>query len=398
MNRDGLKKIYLINSADFQFAQIDLSDNTLLLGESGVGKTTIMRAILFFYTMNHDSTILNINTETKKSFTQWYFQHANSYIVYEYIKNGVKFLFIVSSRGKIHYTFIDVANSGLGVIDLLLSDNTPVTLEQLNENLQKHSLQYYQTTRKENYINAFHRFSQKGSKIRHKSDRDFSLFENRVAREEFSKTLSNIFATSKVSSDSIKRTIVSLVDESSTNINLKEIKDSLSEYVDERDEITKFEKQIPSIKNLSQSMDEYKEKKRIFKNSANEIDVIKRHSRVKLLELEDKYEEIEKSQLELNREYNPKIEKSKKILSKQSAKNSVDKSDISRLKIKQQDYKSKNIDALVKEFEQKRYYSDSLTQYQNRYDALTSDAKDIENRYSKIFHNYIVVGILIFWI
>jgi len=51
MSRDGLKKLYLIKSAGFEFCEMDLHSNTLLLGESGVGKTTIMRAVLFFYTM-----------------------------------------------------------------------------------------------------------------------------------------------------------------------------------------------------------------------------------------------------------------------------------------------------------------------------------------------------------
>lgn len=49
LHTNGLKKIYLLNSADYQFTEIDLSENTLLLGESAVGKTTLMRAIFFLY-------------------------------------------------------------------------------------------------------------------------------------------------------------------------------------------------------------------------------------------------------------------------------------------------------------------------------------------------------------
>ena len=62
MSSDGLKKIYLIKSAGYEFNEIDLRDNTLLLGESGVGKTTIMRAVLFFYKyltkINHQNGII----------------------------------------------------------------------------------------------------------------------------------------------------------------------------------------------------------------------------------------------------------------------------------------------------------------------------------------------------
>ena len=76
-NYDGLKKVYLIKSADYQFAEIDLTQNTLLLGDSGVGKTTLMRAVLFFYTMDYSNTMLNINSETKKPFIEWYFKFNN---------------------------------------------------------------------------------------------------------------------------------------------------------------------------------------------------------------------------------------------------------------------------------------------------------------------------------
>ena len=40
MSRDGLKKIYLIKSAGYEFNEIDLRDNTLLLigTEQTVGK------------------------------------------------------------------------------------------------------------------------------------------------------------------------------------------------------------------------------------------------------------------------------------------------------------------------------------------------------------------------
>ena len=67
MSKDGLKKIYLIKSAGYEFVEIDIADNTLLLGESGVGKTTLMRAVLFFYTMDYSDTMLNLTSETKKS-------------------------------------------------------------------------------------------------------------------------------------------------------------------------------------------------------------------------------------------------------------------------------------------------------------------------------------------
>ena len=70
----GLKKIIFIDSAKFKYIDMDISENTLLLGASGVGKSSIMRAVLFFYTMNSDKENLGIAIgETKKGFNDWYF-------------------------------------------------------------------------------------------------------------------------------------------------------------------------------------------------------------------------------------------------------------------------------------------------------------------------------------
>ncbi len=94
----GLVKILLIESAMFRYVDLDISINTLLLGNSGVGKTSIMRAILFFYTMDSDSAILGLtDSETKKTFIDWYFDiNGASYIAYQYTSENGEFLFIVS--------------------------------------------------------------------------------------------------------------------------------------------------------------------------------------------------------------------------------------------------------------------------------------------------------------
>ena len=44
-----LNKIVFINSASVQYAEIELDGNVHLIGTQGVGKSTLLRAILFFY-------------------------------------------------------------------------------------------------------------------------------------------------------------------------------------------------------------------------------------------------------------------------------------------------------------------------------------------------------------
>lgn len=69
----------LINSANFQFADIDLSKEVFFVGDNASGKTTTTRAIHFLYNGNGDK--LGIPT-TKSSFSKHYFPNDDSYIIY----------------------------------------------------------------------------------------------------------------------------------------------------------------------------------------------------------------------------------------------------------------------------------------------------------------------------
>jgi ABC-type phosphate/phosphonate transport system ATPase subunit len=44
-----LNKIVFINSASVKYAEIELDGNVHLIGTQGVGKSTLLRAILFFW-------------------------------------------------------------------------------------------------------------------------------------------------------------------------------------------------------------------------------------------------------------------------------------------------------------------------------------------------------------
>ena len=83
-----LNKIIFINSAQIKYAEINLDGNVHFIGTQGVGKSTLLRAILFFY--NADTTKLGIPKE-KKSYTDYYFENPNSYIIYEVVRNEEKF-------------------------------------------------------------------------------------------------------------------------------------------------------------------------------------------------------------------------------------------------------------------------------------------------------------------
>ena len=77
------------------------------IGTQGVGKSTLLRAILFFY--NADKAKLGIAKE-KKGFDEFYFPFQNSYIIYEVAKEtGFFCIMAFKSAGRVAFRFFDAA-------------------------------------------------------------------------------------------------------------------------------------------------------------------------------------------------------------------------------------------------------------------------------------------------
>ena len=89
----NLSKVVFINSANIPYAEVRLDGNVHFIGTQGVGKSTILRAILFFY--NADKTHLGIPKE-KKNFDSFYLPFTNSYIVYEVFRETGSYCVCVS--------------------------------------------------------------------------------------------------------------------------------------------------------------------------------------------------------------------------------------------------------------------------------------------------------------
>ena len=100
-----LNKIVFINSASVKYAEIELDGNVHLIGTQGVGKSTLLRAILFFY--NANKTKLGIPRE-KKGFDDYYFEYQNSYIIYEVKKDNIPFCVLAYKvNGKVAFRFFN---------------------------------------------------------------------------------------------------------------------------------------------------------------------------------------------------------------------------------------------------------------------------------------------------
>ena len=93
-----LNKVIFINSANIPYAEIAVDGNVHFTGTQGVGKSTVLRALLFFY--NADKHRLGIQ-QGQKPFDEFYFRQSNSYILYEVMReNGAYTILVGRYQGR----------------------------------------------------------------------------------------------------------------------------------------------------------------------------------------------------------------------------------------------------------------------------------------------------------
>ena len=100
-----LNKIIFINSANISYAEVSVDGNVHFTGTQGVGKSTVLRALLFFY--NADKHKLGIQ-RGQRPFDEFYFKLANSYILYEVMRDNGAYTVLVSRyQGHATWRFLD---------------------------------------------------------------------------------------------------------------------------------------------------------------------------------------------------------------------------------------------------------------------------------------------------
>ena len=230
-----LNKIIFINSAHVPYAEIKLDGNVHFIGTQGVGKSTLLRSILFFY--NVDKSKLGIKTQAgQKGYDEFYLPHQNSYIIYEVCRETGKFFVMTFlSHGRTAFRIVDCAYDKRFFVE----EDGSVRYEwgRISEQIGTRVF-------KSNIIRGYEEFRDiiyGNSQQVTKELRRFSLMESTKYRQ-VPLTIQNIFLNQSLESRVIKDTIIDSMDFASDNIDLNRYREELKSFRQQYEDIWKWYK------------------------------------------------------------------------------------------------------------------------------------------------------------
>ncbi|RYG28169.1 MAG: ATP-binding protein, partial [Chitinophagaceae bacterium] len=237
-----LNRVFFINSATIPYAEVMLDGNVHLIGTQGVGKSTLLRAILFFY--NADSLKLGISKE-KKNFADYYFPYSNSYVIYEVMRETDPFCIIVAkTSGKVNFRFIDGAfrKEYFMSADGIAFDKWEETRKRLDEAGIDYSVKI---DRYEDYRNVLY-----GNPETSRKDLSrYSILQSKQY-QNIPRTIQNVFLNSKLEAEFIKQTIIMSLNEQDITIDLTQYAHHLKDFERQLADIQKYKE--PSVRKVAE--------------------------------------------------------------------------------------------------------------------------------------------------
>ena len=221
-----LNKIVFINSANIPYAEISVDGNVHFTGTQGVGKSTVLRALLFFY--NADKQRLGIQ-QGQKPFDEFYFRQSNSYILYEVRRDNGAYTILVSRyQGRASWRFIDAPYQREWLIDndkQVLSDWVKIR-ERIGKNIVV-------SARIES--GAMFKDIIFGNTHDHKYAR-YALVQS-SHYQNIPRSIQNVFLNTKLDADFVKNTIIQSMADEELPIDLQTYRRLVTDFEREYDEI-----------------------------------------------------------------------------------------------------------------------------------------------------------------
>ncbi len=225
-----LSRIVFVNSANIRYGEVRLDGNVHLIGTQGVGKSTVLRAILFFYT--GDKTHLGISRE-KKSFDDFYLPGANSYIAYEVESEfGAFTVLVFRSHAHSVFRFIGAPFRREWLIDEKgeVTTDSSVIRSRLDGAPMTRIVDEYQEYRDIIYGNK---------RVTGKEFARFCIMET-PKYQNIPRSLQNVFLGAKVDADFIKDIIIRSLGDEEPGIDLVYFRSQLAGFEREYNDISQW--------------------------------------------------------------------------------------------------------------------------------------------------------------
>lgn len=375
-----LNKVVFINSATIPYAEVMVDGNVHLIGTQGVGKSTLLRAVLFFY--NADTLKLGISKE-KKNFAEYYFPYQNSYLIYEVVRESNPFCILAfKSQGKVCFRFIDGAYQREQYIS---ADGR--AYEKWEDIRQSLDAQRIDSSRKidryEEYRDILYGNTETGKKDFVK----YALLQSKQY-QNIPRTIQNVFLNSKLEAEFIKQTIIMSLNEEEISIDLQSYTHHLKNFEQQLNDIHLY-KQPHIMKQAEQVIKNHlaikhleSEKNKFALQLAWSAAQVKR-AIPKQLDKKDKLEG-EKSGLadkaaSADQRFRTKMEKIRGEIS-------VLDNDIKKAKEKADFYSKQNIDHIIERISRKKELEGTLLQLNKERQTLTSHFSEVTVKYDALLN------------
>lgn len=221
-----LNKIIFINSANIPYAEISVDGNVHFTGTQGVGKSTVLRALLFFY--NADKHRLGIQLG-QKSFDEFYFRQSNSHILYEVMRDNGPYTILVSRyQGRASWRFIDAPYQREWLVDddkQVLSDWVRIR-ERIDKNVAVSARIDSGVMFKDIIFGNTHDY---------KYTR-YALVQS-AHYQNIPRSIQNVFLNTKLDADFVKNTIIQSMADEDLPIDLQTYRRLVTDFEREYDEI-----------------------------------------------------------------------------------------------------------------------------------------------------------------
>lgn len=221
-----LNKIIFINSANIPYAEISVDGNVHFTGTQGVGKSTVLRALLFFY--NADKHRLGIQ-QGQKTFDEFYFRQSNSHILYEVMRDNGAYTILVSRyQGRASWRFIDAPYQR----EWLIGEDKQVLSDwvKIRERIDK---QVAVSARIDSGV--MFRDIIFGNTRDHKYTR-YALVQS-AHYQNIPRSIQNVFLNTKLDADFVKTTIIQSMTDEDLPIDLQTYRRLVTDFEREYDEI-----------------------------------------------------------------------------------------------------------------------------------------------------------------